>query len=221
MTPQTTQLVLPDDLADDQKTGHLTPTDRDALRGVSAWLDDFITKPHEDLGRSGTVCPFVPGSLERRALRFATEDVADLDAPAVVEVMDGYKRLFLSTAPADADDAFYSTIIVVFPDLPAERAEALFGEVLEQLSDEAYEEDGIIFGPFFQGNAGTAIYNDDFRPFQSPTPFIFVRYTVPSDWKFFVDDEALLDRWARRFGTVGTETLAKELRRMPWRSNPA
>jgi hypothetical protein len=135
--------------------------------------------------------------------------------------MAGYKRLFLQVAPADSDDAIYKTIIVVFPDLPAERAGALFGDVLDQLAAPAYEEAGIIFGPFYPGNEGTALYNPDFRPFQSPAPFLFVRHTVLSDWKFFLDDDALLDRWARHFGPSATVALGKELRRLPWRGSPA
>jgi hypothetical protein len=61
-------------------------------------------------------------------------------------------------------------------------------------------------------------YNSDFRPFQSPVPFLFVRHTVLSDWKFFVDDDALLDRWPRHFGPSATATLVEQLRRVPWRT---
>ncbi len=217
MAPQTTHLLLPDELEDVGKTSGLAATDRDALRAVSEWIKDFVAKPHKDLGRDGTVCPFVPGSLERRTLWFAPEKIAELDVPGVVELMDDYKRLFLEKAPLEDDDAIYKTIIVVFTDLPAERAGALFTDVLGQLADASYEEDGIIFGPFYDGNEGTAIYNSSFRPFQSPVPFLFVRHTVLSDWKFFVDDDALLDRWARRFGPAGTAALAQELRRLRWR----
>jgi hypothetical protein len=217
MARHPTHLLLPDELEDVGKTSDLAATDRDALRAVSAWIEDFVAKPHKDLGRAGTVCPFVPGSLERRMLWFAPEKIAEVDVPAVVELMDDYKRLFLEKAPLEDDDAIYKTIIVVFTDLPAERAGALFTDVLGQLADASYEEDGIIFGPFYDGNEGTAIYNSSFRPFQSPVPFLFVRHTVLSDWKFFVDDDALLDRWARRFGPAGTAALAQELRRLPWR----
>jgi hypothetical protein len=217
MAPQTTHLLVPDELDDVGKASGLAATDRDALRAVSKWIKDFVAKPHEDLGRAGTVCPFVPGSLERRTLWFAPEKIAELDVPAVVGLMDDYKRLFLEKAPLENDDAIYKTILVVFTDLPAERAGALFTDVLRQLADAAYEEDGIIFGPFYDGNEGTAIYNSSFRPFQSPVPLLFVRHTVLSDWKFFVDDDALLDRWARRFGPAGTAALAQELRRLPWR----
>jgi hypothetical protein len=57
-------------------------------------------------------------------------------------------------------------------------ADALFTDVLGRLADASYEGDGIIFGTFYDGNEGTAIYNSRFRPFQSPVPFLFVRHTV-------------------------------------------
>jgi hypothetical protein len=218
MAAQTTQLLLPGDLQDAGKTSDLTTTDRDALRAVSQWIRDFVARPHQDLGRAGTVCPFVPGSLERRTLWLAAEHVAELGVAEVVALMDDYKRLFLQVAPADSDDAIYKTIIVVFPDLPAERAGALFDGVLDQLAESSYEQDGILFGPFYDGNEGTALYNPDFRPFQSPVPFLFVRHTVLSDWKFFLDDDALLERWARHFGPSGTTALGEALRRLPWRT---
>ena len=83
-----------------------------------------LTKPHEDLGRAGPVCPFVPGALERKTLWLAPEQIADRDVPAVVELVDGYQRLFLDARPSDGDDAKYKVIVVVFTDLPADRAQA-------------------------------------------------------------------------------------------------
>jgi hypothetical protein len=49
-------------------------------------------------------------------------------------------------------------------------------------------------------------------------PFFLIRQTVLADWKFFLDDDASLDRWAQRFGASGAEALASELRRLPWRA---
>jgi hypothetical protein len=176
-----------------------------------------VIKPHEDLGREGPVCPFVPGALERKALWLAPEQLGDRGVPAVVELMDGYKRLFLETEPTDGDGAGYKVIVVVFTDLAAERAHGVFDGVLEELAVPSYVEDGIIFGPFYEGNEGTALYNASFRPFQSPVPFLFVRNTVVSDWKFFLEDDSWLDLWAHRFGEAGARVLAEELRRLPWR----
>ena len=76
-----------------------------------------------------------------------------------------------------------------------------------------------MMGGFHEGNDGTAIYNASFRPFTSPVPFLLMRQAVVSDWKFFLDDEDWLNRWARRYGDSGVQALAEELRRLPWRGS--
>jgi hypothetical protein len=204
----TRELVLPDELKADDA----------ALRAVVDWIESFVAEPNESLGRPGPVCPFVPGSLERRTLWLASESIADRSDDQVVELMERYKRLFLETQPVDGADAVYKVIVVVFPDLPAARAQEVFGAVLERLALPSYEEDGILFGPFYEGNEGTAIYNAGFRPFQSPVPFLFVRSGVVTDWKFFLDDEQWLHLWSRRFGEAAVDALAAEVRRLPWRT---
>jgi hypothetical protein len=217
MPAQTTNLFLLGDLEDVGKTGELGESDLAALHAVAGWIKTYVVKPHEDLGRAGPVCPFVPGALERKTLWLAPEQIADRDVPAVVELINGYQRLFLDTRPTDGDDANYKVIVVVFTDLSADRAQGVFDDVLQQLAVPSYVEDGIVFGPFYEGHEGTAIYNSSFRPFQSPVPFLFVRHGVTGDWKFFLDNEDWLNLWARRYGESAVHALAEELRRLPWR----
>ena len=216
-TAQATNLFLVEDLEDAGKTSDLEAGDLEALGAIADWIKSYVVEPHEELGREGPVCPFVPGALARRTFWLAPERIADLDVPAVVELMDGYRRLFLDSRPTDGDAATDKVIVVVFTDLPADRAPEVFAGVLEQLAVPSYAEDGILFGPFYEGNEGTAIYNSSFRPFQSPVPFLFVRHGVVSDWKFFLDDQEMVDLWARRFGRHAVHALAEELRRLPWR----
>ena len=217
MPVQTTNLYLLEDLEDVGRTSELAQSDRAALHAVADWIKTYVVEPHKDLGRTGTVCPFVPVSLERRTLWLAPERIADRDVPEVVELMNGYKRLLLDTRPTDGDDVIYNVIVVVFSDLPADRAQGVFDEVLQQLAVSSYVEDGILFGPYYEGNEATAIYNSSFRPFQSPVPFLFVRHGVTGDWKFFLDNEDWLNLWARRYGESAVQALAEELRRLPWR----
>jgi hypothetical protein len=101
--------------------------------------------------------------------------------------------------------------------LPADRAQGVFDDVLEQLAVPSYMEDGVLFGPYYEGNKQSAIYNSSFRPFESPVPFLFVRHGVTGDWKFFLDDEEWLTLWAHGYGESGTQALAEELRGLPWR----
>ncbi len=217
MPTQTTNLFLLEDLEDVGRTSELAERDLDALHAIADWIKAYVVRPHKDLGRTGPVCPFVPGALERQTLWLAPEQIADRSSPDVVELMNGYKSLFLGTQPTDGDSAKYKVIVVVFTDLPADRARGVFDDVQQQLAVPSYAEDGIVFGPFYEGNEGTAIYNSSFRAFQSPVPFLFVRHGVISDWKFFLDNEDWLSFWARRFGESAVHALAEELRRLPWR----
>ena len=215
--PTQTNLFLLEDLEDVGKTSELAESDLDALHAVADWIKTFVVRPHKDLGRAGPVCPFVPESLERKTLWLAPEQIADLEGPAVVELINGYQRLFLDAQPTDGDDATYKVIVVVFTDLSADRAQGVFDDVLQHLAVPSYVEDGIVFGPFYAGHEGTAIYNSSFRPFSSPVPFLFVRHGVISDWKFFLDNDDQLNRWAHRYGESAVRPLAEELRRLPWR----
>ena len=217
MAVQTTNLYLLKDLEDPSRTKTLADADLRALQSVADWITTFVVKPNKDLGRDGPVCPFVPRSLERGILWLAAERIADRSAREVVELVSGYERLLLDAQPTDGDDAVYRVIVIVFPDLPAERAQGVFEGVLKQLAVPSYVDHRILFGPYYEGNEGTAVYNPDFRPFQSPVPFLFVRYGVVSDWKFLLDDEEGLNRWARHYGESAAPTLAAELRRTNWR----
>ena len=217
MPTQTTDLFLLEDLEDVGRTSELAESDLDALHAVADWIKTFVVRPHKDLGRAGPVCPFVPGALERKTLWLAPEQIADRGVRHVVELVNGYKSLFLDAQPTDGDDANDKVIVIVFTDLSADRAQGVFDDVLQHLGVPSYAEDGIVFGPFYEGHEGTAIYNSSFRPFRSPVPFLFVRHGVISDWKFFLDNEDWLNLWARRFGESAVHALAEELRRLPWR----
>ena len=220
MPTQTTELFLLEDLEDVGRS-ELAERDLAALHAVAEWIKAYVIKPNKALGRDGPICPFVPGALERKTLWLAPEHIGAGGVPETVALMDGYRRLFLDTEPTEGDDAVYKVIVVIFSDLAAERAQGVFDGVLEQLALPSYAEDGIIFGPFYEGNQGGALYNASFRPFQSPAPFLFVRNTIVSDWKFFLDDDNWLGLWARRFGESGARALADELRRVPWRTATA
>ena len=217
MSATTTNLFLLQDLEDSSRTRKLAESDLNALHAVADWIKTFVVKPHKDLGRAGPVCPFVPGALERKTLWLAPEHVADGGVPQVVELMNGYKRRLLEAEPTDGDDVNYNVIVVVFTDLPADRAQGVFDDVREQLAVPSYVEDGVLFGPYYDGNEATAIYNPSFRPFESPVPFLFVRHGVISDWKFFLDNEEWLNLWAHRYRESGVQALAEELRHTNWR----
>ena len=218
MEASTANLYLLEDLDDASKTRLLANNDLAALRNVANWITGFVARPHKELGRGGPVCPFVPEAIERETLWLASEHVSGRSAADVVELMNGYKTQFLRGQSLDSDDANFRSLVVVFTDLSADGAKDLFDDVLKQLAVSSYVEDGLVIGGFYKNNEGTAVYNRGFRPFTSPVPFLLMRHAVISDWKFFLDNDDWLDRWAHRFGESGVRALAEELRRLPWRA---
>jgi hypothetical protein len=214
----TTDLFLLEDLEDASRTRRLAESDLVALRAVADWIESFVARPHEDLGRAGPVCPFVTGALERKTLWLAPEQIGGRSVPDVVQLVSDYKKLFLNAQPVDGDDTSYKSLVVVFSDLSADRARGCFDEVLQRLGAPSYVEDGLVMGGFYEGNEGTAIYNPGFRPFTAPVPFLLMRHAVISDWKFFLDNREWLDFWAHRYGESAAQALAEELRRLPWRA---
>ena len=107
MPTQTTDLFLLEDLEDVGRTSEPAESDLGALRAVADWIKTFVVRPHEDLGRAGPVCPFVRGALERKTLWLTPERIADRGVPHVVELLNGYKSLFLDAEPTDGADANY------------------------------------------------------------------------------------------------------------------
>ena len=128
MPAMTTNLFLLQDLEAVSRRGELAESDREALQAVADWITTFVVRPHKDLGRAGTVCPFVPGSLERNVLWLAPEQIADRGVPHVVELMHGYMSFFLDAEPTDGNEANYKVIVVVFTDLSADRAQGVFDD---------------------------------------------------------------------------------------------
>ena len=218
MAAQTADLYLLEDLDDASKTRQLAKSDLTALRSVADWIKSFVVKPHKDLGRDGPVCPFVPGALERKTLWLASEHIAGRSVADVVQLINEHKAQFLQVQSIDGDGANDNSIVILFTDLSADRAKALFDDVLSQLAVPSYVDDGLVMGGFYERNEGTAIYNRGFRPFMSPVPFLLMRHAVISDWKFFLDNDEWLGRWAHRYGESAVRTLAEELRRLPWRA---
>jgi hypothetical protein len=197
------------------RVGSLSPRQRDALRAVAAWIKRFVARPHKDLGRAGPVCPFVPVALNHKTLWLVAERSTGRSTLEVIEVIREYQGRLLAAQPAD-DDADHDSIVVVFVDLQASNAKEFFGSVLQQIGLSSYADHGLVMGPFYEGNEGTAIYNPNFRPFTSPVPLLLMRRAVVGDWKFFLNNADFLRLWAARYGESATQTLAEALRHLPW-----
>jgi hypothetical protein len=216
---QATDLYILEDLEDVGKTGSLDDTKLEAMRTLAEWIETFIVKPHEELGRAGPVCPFTPEALMRETLWLAPESVAARTVPEIVGLVNEYKDLLLRAEPIQGPDTQYKAILIVLTDLPAVRAREYVDDAqMQRLNEPLYADEGVVLDPKFnETNDGSAIRNPNFHPFRSPVPFFLLRHAVTSDWKFFLDSEDWFSVWAGRFADAAATTLAAELRRTNWR----
>src|SRR5262245_28859210 len=114
MTLPRAKLLRPQDLDAVSDASSPDVDDRLALRAIVDWIHAFVTRPHEELGRKGPVCPFVPQALERGTLWLAAERIGGRDPGDVVELVDGYRQRLLQSEPTSGDGTRFKAIVVVF-----------------------------------------------------------------------------------------------------------
>lgn len=154
------------------------------LRSVVDWIRAFLARPHPNLGRPGSVCPFVPIALNLNTIWMAeVETLPSFDH--ICEIITEYRSLFQTTEPTKMPEAMNKTFLVVFPSLAASGAEgaALIDQVQAKLKRH-FVEIGLMLGEFHPANETPGLRNPQFRPLRSPIPMLAIRHMVESDLPF-------------------------------------
>jgi hypothetical protein len=154
------------------------------------WVREFIGAPHPDLGRPGTICPFVPGALSMDTIWFAEVTDAEPTLDSISEVIKEYRNVFLATEPSVAPDSINKAFLVAFPTLVARGAEgtALI-DLVQYMLKPYFVEQGMMLGEFHALNESPGLRNPEFRPLRSPVPMLAMRLMVASDLPFMIRDE--------------------------------
>lgn len=154
------------------------------------WLREFIGAPHPDLGRPGSICPFVPGALNMDTIWFAEVTDAEPTADSIGEIIKEYRNVFLATEPSKAPESINKAFLVAFPTLVARGAEgtALVDRVQHMLKP-YFVDQGMMLGEFHALNDSPGLRNPEFRPLRSPVPMLAMRLMVESDLPFMTRDK--------------------------------
>jgi hypothetical protein len=170
--------------------------DLDALAPAMAWVDDFVTRSHADLGRTGMVCPYVPEALRRDLLDFfvlpvelaagsgrerGDDDYIAALEPLILRIRDR----FVATQSTDPRFRLLHSYLMVFRGLPsdADRA-ALLIETIQKRLKPKFVELGLMIGEFHPISNAIGLRNPDFRPLRSPVPLLSIRNMVEVDFAF-------------------------------------
>ena len=166
------------------------------------WAKDYLCNPHDELGREGPVCPFVPYSLASGLFFITLQRGRTLTRSDVFDTIMKYRDWFLEIEPREGKRSHYKAILVLFPDIPAEDAPQIIDTTQADLKPE-FVAKGLMIGQFHQvPPQDSGLWNPDFRPLKSPVPLLAIRHMVPSDFPFLTKDRRFVTSYLEIYGNT-------------------
>jgi hypothetical protein len=191
-------LYRPDDVA-------RLARDLPVIERVAKWCNEFLARPNSELGRTGSVCPFIPRSLVMNRVAFVVVRTQNSSEAEIDRTIAKYRDVFLSMEPVSGPGAMDKAIIVILPDVSDEDAPAMVDETHRRLKAQ-FVDAGLMIGKFHPLSEQGGLHNPGFRPLRSPIPMLAIRNMVDSDLPFLnrVDDPIpdrvkFLEAYERRF----------------------
>ena len=209
----------------------------DFFRSCCEWIENYLARPHPQLGRTGSVCPFVPAALAKDSLRIAVVRLRQNgdQRTQILEAIEHYREAFLSVR-ASGEAHMLHSILMLFPDVSLQDAPQLIDRTKEELKG-SFVEQGLMLGEFHARNASPGLHNSSFQPLHSPVPMLVIRRMVSTDFGFLNRSEydtatrlryleiylrvsGLADSAARKELENTVVTLRAELQGRELRTNP-
>ena len=149
------------------------------------WLREFVARPNPQLGRPGTVCPFVPHSLDLDTIWISEITDTQPDVENICAVMAALRNVFLETEPTSGQETMNKAILITMPGLAALGEEGLaMIDTAENKLKPYFVDKGMMIGGFYAFHPNPGLRNPDFRPFQSPVPLLGIRRMAEADLPF-------------------------------------
>jgi hypothetical protein len=148
------------------------------------WMREFLSRDHPDIGRPGSVCPFVPGAVQRETLLIAADESVDpIDVEAtMIAIAQEFEGSIAELGP----QAQFAADVVVFPNITASFAPGSIDAVQRRLKP-SFVERGVMIGEFHQANetpAASPNATSGFFPNRAPIAMLAIRSAVDGDLRF-------------------------------------
>ena len=181
---------------------HRTAVSGEAAKAVeecTRWMDDYLGQPHAQLGRKGEICPYIKAAMRKDRVGYRCYDA--VTAISAREIADIFVRESVALErlvdPRD-EDADFSALCVLFPRMrPADFPNMA---AAHQRAKGALMSRGIMLAVFYPGYEKQALYNPDFKLYQSPYPVAALRPMAIRDIAFLEYNREAFAEYRRRFG---------------------
>lgn len=168
------------------------------LKEALHWLRDFIMRPHPNLGRPGSVCPYVKVAVDECLLYFTLSETADANnQPEIAAEVNLFAEMLLAMPPHEGPNSELRVILVLFP----ETEEAVFKDPHFQWDVKTgLMRHGVTMGEFCPTSDVNAALKAKFFPVQPPLPLFSLRPFIDMDWMFIHREAEWREIYIERFG---------------------
>lgn len=175
----------------------IRPDEHPRTGELRRWAVEFLCRPHEDLGRTGPVCPFAAPSIGR-GLFYAIFVEGEVDEDRMRLIADDLADLFTELPPVSGPDAALKAAVVVFPDVTD-------FSIIDRVQDDCksdFVRNGLMLGQFYPGCAAAGLHNSGFRALDAPLPMLAVRHMVGSDFPFLTSNRDWILAYLKKFAAT-------------------
>lgn len=143
------------------------------------YYKNFLAKPHPQVGRSGAVCPFVPGSLKNHTL-YTVIAKFEWKESDIKQTLLQFKNMM--EAVPDGLNLFYAYVLV----LPFNQASCV--DSMQRCLKQEMVQDCFMVGEFHDAKESHGLHSKSFKPLKSKYPMLVIRKMVYEDIPFLVSD---------------------------------
>jgi heptaprenyl diphosphate synthase len=173
-------------------------TDSTPVTRALAWLSDFICEPHEQLGRDGPICPFVPASIRADSLEVQEWRANPRSGRAELgALIDRMAQTFLTLNWPSRNPTLHALVVVLTGLGPGH------GDLLDLAQSDAKSRlvpRGLMLGQFHPDCDERAARNPEFRVSRSPVPLLAMRRMAFHDVLFLHSKAEWFAAYRQRFG---------------------
>lgn len=180
---------------DDSARRDTGPGEVDELK---EWVRDFLAEPHDDLGREGSVCPFIEPALRAETLLVETAEYdADNGWHGLADTMRTQLDSYANRSWPEGKKSI-SSLVTVLLGMPDHHG-PLLDEAQRRVKGEAVRR-GLMIGQFHPRCPEPSVWNSSFKVSRAPQPAFAVRRMALHDILFLHDDPELFVHYEKRFG---------------------